>query len=239
MSEAHVPDLLTLPEFGEVEVDPRARLRRLAAAGRPFAVVTGDARVAVRLPDWDLFAAAYELPGSEPLFEADERVGHWVVLPGGGPRRPTHWASGCGTRTRSRRGACERGARTLVRVGRRGLRRDASRLAARAVRRSRSSTSACRERPDVVDIAAGTGKLTRTLARVAGDARSAVEPDAELRAVLQRELPAVAVLDGTAEVLPLRSGERRRGVRRAGLPLVRRRPRAGRDRSASCARAAS
>jgi SAM-dependent methyltransferase len=58
------------------------------------------------------------------------------------------------------------------------------------------------DRPDVADIAAGTGKLTRTLAQLAGTL-VAVEPDADLRAVLQRELPAVTVLEGVAEALPL------------------------------------
>ncbi|HET6173334.1 MAG TPA: class I SAM-dependent methyltransferase [Gaiellales bacterium] len=58
------------------------------------------------------------------------------------------------------------------------------------------------DRPDVADIAAGTGKLTRTLVQLAGTL-VAVEPDAALRAVLQRELPGVPVLDGTAESLPL------------------------------------
>jgi SAM-dependent methyltransferase len=61
------------------------------------------------------------------------------------------------------------------------------------------------DRPDVVDVAAGTGKLTRTLAELAGTL-VAVEPDPALRAVLQRELPAVSVLEGTAEALPLESG---------------------------------
>ncbi len=63
---------------------------------------------------------------------------------------------------------------------------------------------AVRERPDVVDIAAGTGKLTRTLARIAGTL-VAVEPDPGLRAVIERVLPDVRVLDGTAEALPLAS----------------------------------
>ncbi len=63
---------------------------------------------------------------------------------------------------------------------------------------------AVRERPDVVDIAAGTGKLTRTLARIAGTL-VAVEPDPGLRAVIERVLPDVRVLDGTAEALPLES----------------------------------
>jgi SAM-dependent methyltransferase len=61
------------------------------------------------------------------------------------------------------------------------------------------------DRPDVVDVAAGTGKLTRTLAELAGTL-VAVEPDPALRAVLQRELPAVTILEGTAEALPLESG---------------------------------
>ncbi len=81
------------------------------------------------------------------------------------------------------------------------------------------------ERPAVVDIAAGTGKLTRTLARLAGTL-VAVEPDAALRAVLQRELPDVTALEGRAEELPLDERERRRRVRRPGVPLVRPRPRA-------------
>ena len=59
-----------------------------------------------------------------------------------------------------------------------------------------------RERPDIVDVAAGTGKLTRTLARFAGTL-VAVEPDPDLRAVIQRELPGVEVFAGTAEELPL------------------------------------
>ncbi len=42
---------------------------------------TPEGRIAVRLPDWDLFAAAFELPGSAPLYESEQRVGHWVLLP--------------------------------------------------------------------------------------------------------------------------------------------------------------
>jgi SAM-dependent methyltransferase len=58
------------------------------------------------------------------------------------------------------------------------------------------------DRPYVVDVAAGTGKLTRTLAQLAGSL-VAVEPDPALRAVLERELPGVIALGGTAEELPL------------------------------------
>jgi SAM-dependent methyltransferase len=61
-----------------------------------------------------------------------------------------------------------------------------------------------RDQPDVVDIAAGTGKLTRTLAELAGTL-VAVEPDPALRAVIQRVLPRVDVFAGTAEELPLAS----------------------------------
>jgi SAM-dependent methyltransferase len=61
-----------------------------------------------------------------------------------------------------------------------------------------------RDDPAVIDVAAGTGKLTRTLVQLAGTL-VAVEPDADLRGVLQRELPHVTVLAGTAEALPLES----------------------------------
>jgi SAM-dependent methyltransferase len=54
----------------------------------------------------------------------------------------------------------------------------------------------------VVDVAAGTGKLTRLLvpsgARVVG-----VEPLAEMRAQLREAVPGVEALEGTAEALPL------------------------------------
>ena len=59
-----------------------------------------------------------------------------------------------------------------------------------------------RARPDVVDVAAGTGKLTRTLALFAGTL-VAIEPDPELREVIQRVLPDVDVFSGTAEAIPL------------------------------------
>jgi SAM-dependent methyltransferase len=54
----------------------------------------------------------------------------------------------------------------------------------------------------VVDVAAGTGKLTRLLvptgARVVG-----VEPLPEMRSVLRRVVPEAEALEGTAEALPL------------------------------------
>jgi SAM-dependent methyltransferase len=54
----------------------------------------------------------------------------------------------------------------------------------------------------VLDLAAGTGKLTRALVARGLDV-VAVEPDAEMRATLAAALPAVRALEGTAEVIPL------------------------------------
>jgi SAM-dependent methyltransferase len=54
----------------------------------------------------------------------------------------------------------------------------------------------------VVDLAAGTGQLSRRLAQLGLDV-VAVEPAANMRAVLQERLPAVRVVNGTAEKMPL------------------------------------
>lgn len=54
----------------------------------------------------------------------------------------------------------------------------------------------------VVDVGAGTGKFTSLLAAT-GASIVAVEPLEAMRAVLVEELPAVTVLGGTAESLPL------------------------------------
>jgi SAM-dependent methyltransferase len=54
----------------------------------------------------------------------------------------------------------------------------------------------------VVDLAAGTGKLTRALAD-RGAQVVAVEPVAAMRTALARVMPGVRVLDGVAEELPL------------------------------------
>jgi ubiquinone/menaquinone biosynthesis C-methylase UbiE len=55
---------------------------------------------------------------------------------------------------------------------------------------------------DVLDLAAGTGKLTRRLLEL--DARVvAVEPVAGMRAQLEAVLPEVTVVDGTAEQIPM------------------------------------
>jgi SAM-dependent methyltransferase len=57
----------------------------------------------------------------------------------------------------------------------------------------------------VLDVGAGTGKLTRAL--VGTEARLiALEPVAEMRAVLERQLPEVQVLPGRAEEIPLADG---------------------------------
>src|SRR5438309_576593 len=54
----------------------------------------------------------------------------------------------------------------------------------------------------VVDVGAGTGKLTRALLP-SGAEVVAVEPVAAMRGVLERELPIARVLDVAAESLPL------------------------------------
>jgi len=54
----------------------------------------------------------------------------------------------------------------------------------------------------VLDLAAGTGKLTRQLVST-GATVIAVEPLAEMRAELERAVPSVQVLDGTAEAIPV------------------------------------
>ena len=54
----------------------------------------------------------------------------------------------------------------------------------------------------VVDLAAGTGKLTRDLAARYGRV-IAIEPLGEMRAVIERALPAVDAVRGSAEEMPL------------------------------------
>jgi SAM-dependent methyltransferase len=57
----------------------------------------------------------------------------------------------------------------------------------------------------VVDLAAGTGKLTRALVAT-GAHVVAIEPLDEMRRVLQQAVPEAEALDGTAEQLPLADG---------------------------------
>jgi SAM-dependent methyltransferase len=57
----------------------------------------------------------------------------------------------------------------------------------------------------VLDLAAGTGKLTRMLTAT-GVAVIAVEPVEAMRRVLVAALPGVEVLDGTAEAIPIPDG---------------------------------
>lgn len=56
----------------------------------------------------------------------------------------------------------------------------------------------------VMDLAAGTGKLTRQLVGLGADV-VAVEPVAGMRSVLSRTVPEARVLAGTAESIPVRS----------------------------------
>ena len=55
---------------------------------------------------------------------------------------------------------------------------------------------------DVLDLAAGTGKLTRQIAKL-GARVVAVEPDEPMRVELQRIVPGVEALAGKAEAIPL------------------------------------
>jgi SAM-dependent methyltransferase len=59
--------------------------------------------------------------------------------------------------------------------------------------------------PRVIDLGAGTGKLTR-LIRDRGLPVTAVEPSPGMRARLAASVPGVTVVDGSAESMPLRSG---------------------------------
>ncbi len=60
----------------------------------------------------------------------------------------------------------------------------------------------------VLDLAAGTGKLTEAILRygIPAAAVLAVEPDAEMRAELDRRLPQIAARPGSAEQIPADSG---------------------------------
>lgn len=74
----------------------------------------------------------------------------------------------------------------------------------------RQNTPTAAGRPvRLVDLAAGTGKLTAQLARSGSADLSphlvAVEPDALMRAELSRQLPGVAAIGGRAEAIPLRA----------------------------------
>ena len=86
MSASSSPELLALLEqasagLGDVQATVAHGCDGVAAGDRPYALVAPGGRIGVRLPDWDLFAAAYELPGSGPLLVGGERIGHWVLLP--------------------------------------------------------------------------------------------------------------------------------------------------------------
>ena len=57
----------------------------------------------------------------------------------------------------------------------------------------------------VIDVGAGTGKLTATLVSLGADV-TAVEPDPDMLAELRREFPAVRSMPGRAEEIPLPDG---------------------------------
>ena len=72
----------------------------------------------------------------------------------------------------------------------------------------------------VLDLAAGTGKLTRQLVARYADV-TAVEPLDEMRALLERAVPGARALAGTAEAIPLADGS----VDAGGAPTPRHPPR--------------
>lgn len=55
----------------------------------------------------------------------------------------------------------------------------------------------------IADVGAGTGKLTRVLAKAPGAEVVAIDPDAEMLATLRAGVPGVPTFVGTAEQLPL------------------------------------
>jgi len=57
----------------------------------------------------------------------------------------------------------------------------------------------------VLDLGAGTGKLTALLAQLGAEV-TAVEPDPEMLAQLRRQLPGIRALSGSAEAIPLPDG---------------------------------
>ena len=75
-------------------------------------------------------------------------------------------------------------------------------MAARRRSRSPPAGSACERGAAVLDLAAGTGKLTRLLAGRFASV-TAVEPLPGMRAVLEAEVPGALALAGTAEEIPL------------------------------------
>ena len=101
-----------------------------------------------------------------------------------------------------------------------------------AVGLRRRTRSRCGPGTRVLDLAAGTGKLTRLLVPSGADV-VAVEPVAAMRAELVAAVPGVEVLDGTAEAIPLADALGRRRHRRPGVPLVRP-PRGPRPRCVGC-----
>ena len=158
----------------------------------------------MRLPDWDLFAAAFELPGSEPLYEDDQRVGHWVVLPARCATTTAALRDLAAPRPRAHGGPRVSEEQRALSFGPVAEDYEATRPGWPLEPFTKAFAHfGVRDAPDIVDVAAGTGKLTRTLALLAGTL-VAVEPDADLRAVMQRELPEVEVVAGTAEAAAAR-----------------------------------
>ena len=200
--------------------------RRTAAMpwrrGRAYALVAPDGRIAVRLPDWDLFTAAFELPGSEPLYENERRVGHWVLLPGAVRHAPARSANGCAGR-RAHRGRRVSDERALsfgsvaedYEATRPGWPVEPFAMAFEQFgvpRSPRCRGRRCRHGQAHAHARADRRHARRRRARP-GAARRAAPPAAGCDRARRHRGGAAAG-----------DGERRRRVRRPGLPLVRSRP---------------
>jgi len=76
-----------------------------------------------------------------------------------------------------------------------------------AIRWALEPVAAAGRRLDVLDLGAGTGKLTAQLASLSTDAGQmhvvAVEPDSEMLGELRQQVPGVTALEGRAESIPL------------------------------------
>ena len=103
--------------------------------------------------------------------------------------------------------------------------------------RTPSAGSRASEPRDVVDLGAGTGKLTRSLVAL-GHRVTAVEPLPEMLEHLVHAVPGVTVVAGRRGGDPARGRERRRRHGSAGIPLVRPRPGVARRSRGCCGRVA-
>ena len=105
MSAPRVPALVALlvessAGLADVEVTQAYGYDAVAAAGRVFALVAEGGGIGVRLPDWDLFAAAYELPEAGRCMRTSSASATGSCCPARSPKTTRRCASGSATPTR-------------------------------------------------------------------------------------------------------------------------------------------